>query len=62
MVDPAVPIRENAVAAINVVQNDDGLWAVTAQGLVITGLSKEDAEAFAEAFLRLHGERTPPAS
>lgn len=50
------------MAAISVVQNDDGLWAVTAQGLVITGLSKEDAEAFAEAFLRLHGERTPPVS
>jgi hypothetical protein len=49
------------VTAISVFQNDDGLWAVTAQGLVVTGLTKEGAEAFAEAFLRLHDEQ-PPAS
>jgi hypothetical protein len=49
------------VTAISVFQNEDGLWAVTAQGLVVTDLTKETAEAFAAAFLRLH-EMPPPAA
>ncbi|CAO4138110.1 hypothetical protein LPLAFNJD_LOCUS64 [Methylorubrum aminovorans] len=50
------------MTALSVFQNDDGLWAVTAQGLVVTGLTKESAEAFAEAFLRLHDEPPPAAT
>ncbi|WP_200943253.1 hypothetical protein [Methylobacterium sp. Leaf123] len=43
---------------ISIVKNGDGLWAVTAQGLVITDLTKESAEAFAASFLRL-GDQQP---
>ena len=50
------------MTALSVFQNDDGLWAVTAQGLVITRLTKESAEAFAEAFLRLHDEQRSATS
>ncbi|BDL38203.1 MAG: hypothetical protein ACAH20_09000 [Methylobacteriaceae bacterium] len=46
------------MAEISVLQNGDGLWAVTAQGLVVTGLTKEGAEAFAASFLRL-GDQQP---
>ena len=49
------------MTAISVFQNDDGLWAVTAQGLVVTGLTKECAEAFAAAFQRLHEGPSPGA-
>jgi hypothetical protein len=55
------PIRRRPLTAISVFQNDDGFWAVTAQGLVVTGLTREGAEAFAEAFLRLHDEQPPAA-
>lgn len=53
--------REAAVSAIRVIENDDGLWAVTAQGLVVTGLTRESAEAFAAAFLRLRDGQAPGA-
>ncbi|MFC6391050.1 hypothetical protein [Methylorubrum zatmanii] len=46
--------------AIQVLQNDDGLWAVTAPSLVVTGLTKETADALAAIFLRLRDG--PPAS
>lgn len=58
MVNRNVEFRENAVAEISIVQNGDGLWAVTAQGLVVTDLTKESAEAFAASFLRL-GDHQP---
>ncbi|WP_173807875.1 hypothetical protein [Methylorubrum populi] len=48
------------MTAISVFQNEDGLWAVTAQGLVVTDLTKESAEAFAAAYLRLH--EAPPSA
>ena len=57
-VNRKVEFRERAVAEISVLQNGDGLWAVTAQGLVVTGLTKEGAEAFAASFLRL-GDQQP---
>lgn len=62
MVNRNVEFREKAVAEISVFQNDDGLWAVTAQGLVVTDLTKESAEAFAASFLRLGDQQPAPTS
>lgn len=47
---------------IHLLQNDDGLWAVTAPNLVITGLSREGAEAFAAAYRRLHDGPAAPSA
>lgn len=37
---------------LDVSQNMDGLWTVSTPGLVVTGLSREAADAFAEAYER----------
>ncbi|MFF8800719.1 MULTISPECIES: hypothetical protein [unclassified Methylobacterium] len=44
---------------IHLLQNEDGLWAVAAPNLVVTGLTRESAEAFAAAYRRLHERQTP---
>ncbi|MEH3118007.1 MAG: hypothetical protein PGN25_10545 [Methylorubrum populi] len=49
------------MSEISVLQNDDGLWAVTAPNLVVTGLTREAAVAFAESYRRLHDGHTPPS-
>lgn len=38
---------------IHVSQNQDGRWTVYAPGLVITDLTHEAAEAFAESYRRI---------
>lgn len=48
--------------SIHLLQNEDGLWAVAAANLVVTGLTKEDAEAFAAAYRRVQEGQTPPRS
>lgn len=35
------------------ISQDDGLWTVYTPSLVVTDLSREDAEAFAAAYRRL---------
>lgn len=50
------------MSAIQILQNDDGLWAVTAPSLVVTGLTKETAETLASLFLKLRdGSHPSPA-
>jgi len=36
-------------------QNDDGFWTVSTQGLVVTGLTREAADAFVAAYARCGG-------
>lgn len=37
---------------IQVTEDNDGVWTVSAPGLVVTDLSREAAEAFAAAYRR----------
>ncbi|MFD6321023.1 hypothetical protein [Methylorubrum thiocyanatum] len=40
------------MAKLDISQNTDGLWTVSTAGLVVTDLSREDADAFIEAYER----------
>lgn len=41
------------MAEINISEDKDGHWTVYAPGLVVTDLTREAAEAFAESYRRL---------
>lgn len=41
------------MAEISVTEDNDGRWTVSAPGLVVTDLSREAAEAFADTYRRI---------
>jgi hypothetical protein len=45
--------REFAVAEIRISEDNDGVWTVYIPGLVVTDLTREEAEAFAASYRRI---------
>ena len=45
--------REFAVAEIRISEDTDGVWTVYIAGLVVTDLTREEAEAFAASYRRI---------
>lgn len=40
------------MAKLDISQNTDGLWTVSTAGLIVTDLSREEADAFVETYER----------